>query len=66
MIELGTEQHELNLQLGQTIAENVDIAIVVGNYNREAIAEGIRSKGFAEDKLYLVDSFAEAQKSLPR
>ena len=64
MIELGTEQHELNLQLGQTIAENVDIAIVVGNYNREAIAEGIRSKGFAEDKLYLVDSFAEAQKIL--
>lgn len=64
MIELGAEQYELNMQLGQTIADNVDIAIVVGKYNRDAIAEGIRSKNFPNDRLHLVDSFNEAQSLL--
>jgi len=64
MIELGVKQYELNKQLGETVANNVDVAIVVGQYNRDAIAEGIRNNKFPEDNLYLVDSFADAQKVL--
>lgn len=64
MIELGEQQHELNRQFGQAIAANVDIAIIVGHYNREAIAEGIREAGFPEDKLILAESFADAQAHL--
>jgi len=61
MIELGTEQERLNGELGEHIAETCDIAIIVGQYNREAIVSGIKRKGFDEDKLHVVDTFNEAQ-----
>lgn len=61
MIELGDKQHELNRQLGKTIGESVDIAIVVGQYNRDALTEGILSTGFPESHLHTVASFAESQ-----
>lgn len=64
MIELGEKQYELNKTFGEHIAESVDIAIVVGKYNRDAITEGINSKGFDKKNLYIVDSFAEAQATL--
>ena len=66
MIELGEEQYTLNAEFGKHIGKNVDIAIVVGEYNREAIVEGIRSAGMSEDKLHVVDSFNEAQALLGR
>ena len=66
MIELGEHQFDRNRELGEHIARNVDVAIIVGEYNREAIFEGINSadekpKGFVCIK---VDSFGEAQKRL--
>lgn len=65
MIELGAEQYELNMQFGETISQNVDIAIIVGHYNRVAISEGIRKTGnLAESCIYLVDTFADAQVKL--
>lgn len=64
MIELGDEQYNLNRDLGRHIGENVDIAIVVGRYNRDAIAEGISAAGFPADKTHLVDTFNDAQKLL--
>lgn len=64
MIELGERQFELNKRLGKEIAVNCDIAFIVGQYNRDAIVEGIREAGFDENNLYMVDSFAEAQKKL--
>ena len=66
MIELGEEQYRLNEEFGKHIGKNVDIAIVVGEYNRDAIVEGIRSTGMAEEKLHVVDSFSEAQALLGR
>ena len=67
MIELGSEQYELNFQFGETISRNVDVAIVVGKYNREAIVEGIRATGkLNEESLHTVDSFADAQAILSR
>ena len=65
MIELGAEQYELNFELGKTIATNVDVAIIVGQYNREALTSGVRDSGtFPADSLIIVDSFAEAQQRL--
>ena len=61
MIELGEQQFELNQNLGKYIGENVDIAVIVGGYNREALVNGIKSTGFPDKNLHIVDSFAESQ-----
>ncbi len=64
MVELGAEQYNLNKELGKYIGEHVDIAIVVGEYNRDAIVSGIRESGMDEERLIIVDSFNEAQQRL--
>ncbi len=64
MIELGDRQYELNKEFGENIAHNVDIAIIVGSYNRDAIVEGLKTNGFPSDRLHIVGSFNEAQKKL--
>ncbi|MDE6644121.1 MAG: UDP-N-acetylmuramoyl-tripeptide--D-alanyl-D-alanine ligase [Muribaculaceae bacterium] len=65
MIELGERQEELNNLFGQRIAKSADIAIIVGQYNRDAISEGIKAdKSFDTDNLYIADSFTEAQQLL--
>lgn len=61
MIELGDNQFELNKDLGNNIAESVDIAIIVGEYNREAILSGLKERGFDEKNVHCVASFNEAQ-----
>ena len=66
MIELGDEQYELNKQLGKYIGEKLDIAIVVGSYNRDAILEGIKESEFNQDNMYIVNSFTEAQTLLSK
>lgn len=66
MIELGDRQSELNEELGAAIAKCCDIAVVVGQYNRDAIVKGIKTGGFKEDNLYIVDSFAESQQLLAK
>ncbi len=64
MIELGDRQKELNQELGKEIAKSADIAIIVGEYNREALVEGIKDNGFNTNNLYEVASFNEAQSVL--
>lgn len=61
MIELGSEQYNLNKAFGQHIGECVDVAIVVGEYNRMAIVDGIKETGFNTGNLYEAASFSEAQ-----
>jgi len=64
MIELGSQQQELNRQFGEHIATSCDVAIIVGQYNRQAIVEGINQVGFPSQNLHTVDSFAQAQQLL--
>ncbi len=64
MIELGEKQYELNRRLGDTIGRSADIAVIVGQYNREALVEGITASGFPDGNLHAVDTFADAQKLL--
>lgn len=64
MIELADKGDELNEQLGQYIARNSDIAIIVNEVNREALVKGILSEGFEKNNLHTVSDFAEAQRLL--
>ncbi|MFI3239298.1 MAG: UDP-N-acetylmuramoyl-tripeptide--D-alanyl-D-alanine ligase [Bacteroidales bacterium] len=61
MIELGDKQFEYNRVLGEHIARNCDVAIVVGEYNRQAITEGIATVGMDTDMVHVVDNFNDAQ-----
>ncbi|MBD5233707.1 MAG: UDP-N-acetylmuramoyl-tripeptide--D-alanyl-D-alanine ligase [Bacteroidales bacterium] len=64
MIELGDEQYELNRAFGEKAATSCDIAIVVGEYNRDAILKGLQDGGMPADAIRPVDSFAQAQQLL--
>ena len=64
MIELGEKQYELNFEFGQHIARSADVAIVVGEYNRAAIVEGIASQPAPKAEVIEAATFAEAQQRL--
>lgn len=64
MIELGDKQYDLNRELGEYMAGKVDMAVVVGEYNRDSLSEGLRKGGMPEEKIRIVQSFAESQEFL--
>lgn len=64
MIELGEKQYEYNRILGQHIATNADVAIIVGEYNRDALLAGIEQNGMDKSAVHAVASFKEAQQLL--
>lgn len=65
MIELGDRQEEANREFGRHISRAADIALVVGQYNRDAICAGITESGqFDEASLHTPDTFAQAQQLL--
>lgn len=66
MIELGNEQARLNFELGEYLADKVDVAIVVGHYNRDAICGGALKGGIGQENLLVAESFNDAQKILGR
>lgn len=61
MIELGDRQFELNAEFGRKIARAADVAIIVGEYNREAITEGIESISDRSAAVHTVATFKDAQ-----
>lgn len=64
MIELGDSQYSLNVQLGRYIAANADIAVVVGQYNRAALLEGIsdyKETSGSDVEVIEAESFAQSQ-----
>ncbi|MDE5971401.1 MAG: UDP-N-acetylmuramoyl-tripeptide--D-alanyl-D-alanine ligase [Muribaculaceae bacterium] len=65
MIELGDKQFELNAEFGRKIAASADVAIIVGEYNREAILSGIGGDDAERQiRVLTADSFNEAQRML--
>lgn len=64
MIELGDRQFELNRAFGAKIATSADIAIIVGQYNREAIVKGLEESENSNCEVHTVDSFNIAQQLL--
>ncbi|MBR1883063.1 MAG: UDP-N-acetylmuramoyl-tripeptide--D-alanyl-D-alanine ligase [Muribaculaceae bacterium] len=59
MIELGKMQEQRNREFGEHIAKTADVAIIVGEYNRDAIVSGIQAAGFNPDRLHTVATFTE-------
>lgn len=66
MVELGEKQYELNKELGRYAASRADIIIVVGQYNKEAISEGLAEGEAADEKVYYASTFNEAQQILSK
>lgn len=64
MIELGDRQYDANREFGLHMASCADIAIIVGEYNRDSILSGLRDGGMPEEQVHAVDTFAEAQQVL--
>lgn len=64
MIELGDRQFAANEELGRTAAKNADVAIVVGEYNREALLAGLAAGLMPPGNVHAVSTFAEAQAKL--
>ena len=63
-VEMGTRQAEANKELGSTIAESCDYAIVVNATNREAIKSGIDEGGMSQGSYVLADSLNHAHAHL--
>ena len=66
MIELGAEEEKLNRDMGRTMADCVDIAILVGKKHVEPIREGLLENGFNEDYIVRVNTLTEASEILPK
>lgn len=64
MIELGERQFALNKALGRYIGEKVDVAVIVGRHNREALLEGLSNGPIPEENIHVVDTFDEARRLL--
>ena len=63
MIELGTRQYDANREFGEKIGECADVAIIVGQYNRDAILDGIGNK-IDKEKVICAPDFATAQQEM--
>ena len=60
MVELGEQEYGMNREFGSEMAECCDLAILVGRKRSEAIAEGLKEKGYPEESVRVVSSLEEA------
>ena len=60
MVELGEKEYEMNREFGEAMADCCDRAILVGKKRSQAISEGLRAGGFAENNIHVVSSLDEA------
>ena len=64
MVELGEQEAQYNREFGEAIAQSADMVFLVGKKHTEPIAEGLRSKGFPEENLFIFSTFDEAVAAL--
>ena len=60
MVELGEQEAEMNREFGAAMADCCDTAILVGKKRSEAIAAGLKDKGFPQDSILVAASLDEA------
>ena len=65
-VEEGGMEETMNRELGAQIAENCDIAILIGKKHAQPIAQGALKAGMPEQNVHLVASLEEAQAILGR
>lgn len=60
MIELKDKQYDLNFEFGCQIADVCDLVILVGKNQTKPIYDGLISKKYPKDKIYVFDDVFEA------
>lgn len=66
MVELGSEEEELNYEFGRHMAACADIAVIIGKRHADPICEGLLDAHFDESCLVRADSLAEATELLKK
>ncbi|NNE35147.1 MAG: hypothetical protein HKN13_07930 [Rhodothermales bacterium] len=61
MIELGEREEAENTEFGRAIADNADLAVLVGPERTRPIVAGLKAGGFPEQQIRVVSSFFEAR-----
>ena len=64
MVELGEREQDMNREFGAEMADCCDIAVLVGKKRSEAIASGLREKGYPMESIRIVSSLHEATEIL--
>lgn len=64
MVELGSRQYELNRNLGVQAAGTCDYIILVGQRQAAPIQDGLASKGYPAEKVFVAKDLAEAVQQL--
>lgn len=60
IVELGDKAEEINKELGRNAADSSDFIILVGEKQAKPIYEGIKEKGYSEDKVFIAKNLDEA------
>ncbi len=60
MVELGRIEDHENFELGKRLAGAVDIAVLVGNHGAYRIRDGLLSKDFSMDNIYMAKELDDA------
>ena len=60
MVELGEDEDQYNEEFGQSMAECVDEAVLVGIRHTAPIVKGLKEKGFPGEHIHAVSSLEEA------
>lgn len=64
MVELGKEEYRLNREFGEFAAECCDKIVLIGEKQTLAIKEGIESKLFDKENLFVFEKFTDAMEML--
>ena len=64
MFELGAKQYEYNRDFGAAAGKVCDAIILIGEEQSRPIADGVRSTGFPEERLFIVGDLAAAKEKL--
>lgn len=64
MVELGSQEEEMNRTFGRLMADCCDEAILVGKKRSAAISKGMLESGFPEDLIHIAGSLDEAAEML--
>ena len=60
MIELGDEEYSKNKEFGTQIADSCDEVILVGAEKTKPILEGLKEKGYDENKIHVINDVLKA------
>ena len=64
MVELGKDEYRLNREFGEFAAECCDKIVLIGEKQTLAIKEGIESKLFDKENLFVFEKFTDAMEML--